>query len=370
MESSTEGNTEDTQERPFDDDLGAIIGAVADIAIKLDSEGTVQAASDSVASTLGYDRGWLTGKSVTFLLAAETTHQFNYDVTTETELHTLLVDKERNDVTVPLEAADGTVVPMNISTLRPDEEDEIVCLARDISDRVRYKREHQQYKDLVQDVNDPMYVLDDDGAFEQVNDAMVEYTGYTRDELQGSSARMIIPPDEYEQATRELLEITEADDCNSTTLDVPVVSKDGEEILTEINVTVRTDDKDELAGSVGVLRDIRERKQRERELSEYRELVDTVGDPMYVLDADGYIERVNDAMVEYTGYDRDDLVGREMGEIVPATEYEQATQRLLELAQDDGQETDRFEITLVTKDGEMIQSEANVTVLTDNDGLY
>ncbi|MDY7083151.1 MAG: PAS domain S-box protein, partial [Halobacteria archaeon] len=47
----------------------------------------------------------------------------------------------------------------------------------------------------------------------------------------------------------------------------------------------------------------------EDELEKYRTLVETAADGMYLLDEDGYIRTVNDALVELTGYTRDELIG-------------------------------------------------------------
>ncbi|MFB6130407.1 MAG: PAS domain-containing protein [Salinigranum sp.] len=95
----------------------------------------------------------------------------------------------------------------------------------------------------------------------------------------------------------------------------------------------------------GFARDVTERRERERVLARYRTLVETVGDPMYVLDTDGRVEVANRAMVEALGTDREAILGREIREFLPAEDYERASDLVRKLA---------TEVTVVTTDDERI----------------
>jgi PAS domain S-box-containing protein len=67
--------------------------------------------------------------------------------------------------------------------------------------------------------------------------------------------------------------------------------------------------KNEFQGTVGVVRDITNRKERERDLQMFREAVEQTGHAVVVTDTDGIIEYVNPAFEELTGYDRKDAIG-------------------------------------------------------------
>jgi len=67
---------------------------------------------------------------------------------------------------------------------------------------------------------------------------------------------------------------------------------------------------------VGVFVDVTERKRREEELTQYRRIVETSNDPVYVLDRAGRFEFVDDAFVAATGYERDEIVGEHVSELL------------------------------------------------------
>jgi PAS domain S-box-containing protein len=77
--------------------------------------------------------------------------------------------------------------------------------------------------------------------------------------------------------------------------------------------TVTADDSTLL---VGVFVDVTERKRREEELTQYRRIVETSNDPVYVLDRAGRFEFVDDAFVAATGYERDEIVGEHVSELL------------------------------------------------------
>lgn len=100
-----------------------------------------------------------------------------------------------------------------------------------------------------------------------------------------------------------------------------------------------------------------------------QQTLDTVGDPVYVLDNSGVIQQVNDAMIAFTGYEREELVGRGIGEVMPATEYDRQTSQLLTLA-DEGEQTATFETKMLTNSGDVALIEVTVTVQRGPDGSY
>lgn len=68
----------------------------------------------------------------------------------------------------------------------------------------------------------------------------------------------------------------------------------------------------------------------------YRTLVERVGDPMYVLDGEGYIDLANGAMSEHLGVPREEVVGSHVSRFMPAEDVRRGTEVLLALADDPG----------------------------------
>ncbi|WP_226481818.1 PAS domain-containing sensor histidine kinase [Natrinema amylolyticum] len=134
------------------------------------------------------------------------------------------------------------------------------------------ERTLHRYERLVETAGDGMYVLDDAGHIMTVNDALVEMTGYSREGLLGEHASILFNREDIEAGEviiRSLLESGERTD----TLEMTVETKAGETIPFEAQIAVLVPDG-EFLGSVGVLRDVTERKRQQRKLRERNERLD------------------------------------------------------------------------------------------------
>ena len=131
------------------------------------------------------------------------------------------------------------------------------------------------YEYLVETVGDAVYILDDEGRFVFVNDALCEMTGYERDELLGSSVHIIKDEEtvtEAEDALRDLLRTRGggadgADGIEIAKLDVELVRKDDERVPCTDRMTLRPLEDGEFTGTVGTLRDISRQRRRQNLLN-------------------------------------------------------------------------------------------------------
>jgi PAS domain S-box-containing protein len=108
---------------------------------------------------------------------------------------------------------------------------------------------------------------------------------------------------------------------------------------------------------------------RERELERYRTLVETVGDPMYVLDAEGRLEMVNEVMARTIGRPRSELVGEHVSTFMPEADVRRGTELLVDLADDPDRRWTSFEMDAVLADGERIRCEDRVAALVEDGEL-
>ena len=113
-------------------------------------------------------------------------------------------------------------------------------------------------------------------------------------------------------------------------------------------------------------RDVTERRERERELERYEAIVETVQDGVYIVDNEGSFTMVNDAYCEMTGYDREELLGADVTEVVSESVADAANELERELVADE-RETATVRATLKRKDGGVIEAEATFAVLPDGD---
>jgi PAS domain S-box-containing protein len=128
----------------------------------------------------------------------------------------------------------------------------------------------RRYERLVETVGDGMYALDSDGHFMTVNHGLMAMTGYTREGLLGEHIS-IVTDDEDVRKGRERIRELLGDDAETTAMEMDVHTKDGRTVPCENQIALLTDDDEEFRGTVGVVRDITERKKREQELQRQNE---------------------------------------------------------------------------------------------------
>lgn len=110
--------------------------------------------------------------------------------------------------------------------------------------------------------------------------------------------------------------------------------------------------------------------QTQRELEQYQLLVETVGDPMYILDADGTVTLANEALAEMLGCDRETAIGMHASDFLTDGGYRSASQRLDEIRADPSADWSTYEVDVVTTDGREIPTEINVAPVAATDGTY
>jgi PAS domain S-box-containing protein len=157
---------------------------------------------------------------------------------------------------------DATVTP-----LPPDAEDpeRVLWLAEDVTERKRYEEELQRYEIIVEASGDLIYTADEDGNFTYVNDAFGRVTGYDRMELIGAHASLLMDEEDLQKG-RDLIESLLSSETDTGTFEMDLVTASGARIRCENNVVLLPFD-DQYRGSAGVIRDITNRQERERQLA-------------------------------------------------------------------------------------------------------
>ncbi|WP_277556161.1 PAS domain S-box protein [Halobaculum limi] len=138
--------------------------------------------------------------------------------------------------------------------------------AKQALDRLARDRELKQYERMVNAAGDMMYVLDSTGRIEFANDTATALTGYDRETLLGESIDLLIDSDDRAAGDEYIAAmLSDRRDPPSDAFSWTLVTADGERIDVESQITL-LNDGDEWRGTVGVVRDITERREREREL--------------------------------------------------------------------------------------------------------
>ena len=239
----------------------------------------------------------------------------------------------------------------------------IVGFVRDVTERVERERQLEKYETLVESMEDPAWVLDREKQVTLVNQATVERVGVDRGEVVGQSIAAFEPLfgsaddfDAYEAAVNGLL----AGEVDDVEIDVAFELAAGRAVVDLRLVALRGDGQ--IDGVVGIGRDITERVERERELERYETIVQTSGDPIFVVDRAGRFVQLNDALVELVGHDRDELLGEHFS-VVADEEYVRRAGELVEELHEGEREEASFEAPLVDAVGSPRQHVTSLSLL-------
>jgi len=166
----------------------------------------------------------------------------------------------------PIVTADGEIRPVEMSAayLELDDVAYLVNIVRDVTDRRQRQWQLRRYERIVEASGDPVYTLDTEGHFTFVNDRLVDWTGYDRADLDGEHISLLMEDDDVETG-RQLIQSLLTGDDDRNTFEMDVVTADGEPITCENHIALVLADG-EFAGTVGILRDITDRKRRAKEL--------------------------------------------------------------------------------------------------------
>ncbi|WP_137284071.1 PAS domain S-box protein [Halorussus salinisoli] len=137
-------------------------------------------------------------------------------------------------------------------------------------------QELERYETIVETVNDGIFVTDEENYFTLVNDAYTELVGYDREELVGSHVSLVVAEEEnvtamVEEVKRDLKEGT----TDSKMYETALKTAFGETIDVEWTVAPLPEQEDTGPDTVGVVRDVTERNERERQLERQNERLDS-----------------------------------------------------------------------------------------------
>ena len=192
----------------------------------------------------------------------------------------------------------------------------------------------RKYRTLVTQSPDGIFIIDLQGNFLSVNQAMCTGLKYSEAEFLAMNIRNIVPEPYLDLHKKRLAEIMKGNPQNEAA-EYEVQTKDGE--IRHIAILSAPYSKDnQLIGFQGIARDITEKKNMEIRLREseeyYRTLVETSPDAIIIVDAGGRVTFASPKALEVFGIPaKTSIIGASIMNFVEAEEVPRVQGRMVEI---------------------------------------
>lgn len=168
------------------------------------------------------------------------------------------------------------------------------------------KESKDRYRKLVNSFNDLYFETNNEGIITFVTPSCFQFGGYSQEELIGKKATDI-----YQNPQEKIgLLQTLKSDGHISDYTITILGKNGNDIVSSLNAKNMIDDSGNIIGTVGTLRDDRERQKVEHELRKMQIAVEQNPASIVITDINGNIEYVNHKFEEITGYSFEEVIGK------------------------------------------------------------
>ncbi|MEO8169018.1 MAG: PAS domain S-box protein, partial [bacterium] len=216
-------------------------------------------------------------------------------------------------------------------------------------------------------VSDCISIADLDDNLIFVNNAFCKVYGYSEEEILGQKVSALRATSIRPELGKEILQETLA---GSWYGEVMNQGKDGSEFPIELWASVVKDELGKSVATVGVARDITERKHTERMIREsedkYRTLIEVMNEGLVLVDKSDVIQFVNERFTTMIGYSREELIGKTYDELVIREEDRKLLHEKSQLRLE--KKSDEYVICTKTKSGEDIWVQINGSPMLDSNG--
>jgi len=168
----------------------------------------------------------------------------------------------------------------------------------------------EKYRTLFDESRDAIYITSREGKFLDVNRALLELFGYTREEMidKLNVREIYVYPEDRDKFQQEIEKKGSVRDY-----EVKFRKKNGKEMDCLLTGTVRRSNEGSILGYQGIIRDVTEYKRAEKALREsearYRAIVEDQTELICRFLPDGTITFVNEAYCRYFGKKYEELIG-------------------------------------------------------------
>ncbi len=237
----------------------------------------------------------------------------------------------------PLDGPGLALVGMEVLTLFMSEEMIRKITSLLLESRETLRESEERYRMLIDTARDVIFSLATDGTFTSLNPSFETFTGWSRAEWLGHSFEGLIAEADRPRALDLFNRVLLGEALRAIRLRVHTHA--GATLVVELNLSPQTQDG-HAVGLLGIARDMTEEQRAEDALQasekRFRALIENSTDAVSLLNANGTILYASPATTRVLGYTADEMVGRNVFELLHPDDMPNVTALFAQLLQSPG----------------------------------
>ena len=353
--------------------LNNILANINECIVTLNADGIIKSVNKSTNMIFGYEHDTLIGENISLLIPQDISNS-NVETPSLYLNSVKALSKKLNNFNSSLPLLDrlsksdlgryenGSLFPVEISMTVTDKTQDklLIAVIRDISAKLENKKVQKalsQRMKMFFSVGTEGIVFHDKGIILDVNENGSQMLGFDIQELIGKKVNDFISPG------AEFNYLSDSKD----TWEIDVLCKDGTGLLIEVKAGNQSFDGAQYLSFIN----IQARRELENESAQTAKdltiLIDTANAPIFGIDTQGKVNEWNQKSAEITGFQSDEVLGKDLVEEFITQDYRQSVNDVLQKALL-GDETSNFEFPLYTKDNDLVMVLLNATTRRNANG--
>ncbi len=196
-------------------------------------------------------------------------------------------------------------------------------VTEEVEDKIILIENERRYRLLAENVSDVIWSVDTDLNFTFISSSIYTMLGYYPDEIYRGAVNGVFTRGDLRKLDHRLkVALKNASTSSRETgdaifkMDMPAACKGGQELIIEVQASYLWDENKNLEGIFGVVRNVTEARQIERELLLAGQVFDNSTEAILVTDNKGYVINANPAFFEGSQFTLDEIRGLRPDDII------------------------------------------------------
>jgi PAS domain S-box-containing protein len=242
-------------------------------------------------------------------------------------------------------------------------------IVQDITELKKSEEKIQKLAAIVESSGDAIGTISLDGIITSWNNGAEQVYGYSAEEILGKDVSTLAPSNLNKETKKLIKKIKQGEEVHN--YETLRLRKDGMTINTSITLSPVYDSYGKLTAVSFISRDITKNKKAEERLREseekYRNIVETANEGISINNGEGILTFVNQRMADMTGYNIDEIIGRNIRDFVGK---EDQSTFLMKLEKGRRGFNESYDVKLTRKDGSPIWVYINSKPFLNSNGRF